>query len=882
MSMISSITSRIKVPESWQIRPSPALNKAALILGITLLYVITFKPISERFGVVSPPVVAVPVILAGWFFGIRAGLAASFISILLNILLFKTTLANGGELWVEISWFGDLMTILVGVVAGSLHDSVEKRERANLEIKAKEDYSSILNDITRIITGTQDYSQMMIKLELDVASLLEADSSKIIQWDATHERILRSIPSRSMTEFSDQFPYITDLEHLTQTVLNAGHTLTTQEIFNSSFVERDKASNLEIHSLLAIPLIVGNHKLGIILITHQTQHAPMQNEVERADEMGNRIALALWSVQQESELQQRLREAKTLTDIAQALGETERIGLDNVLQLIVTSAIGLIPSADQSVIHLLDEEKKYLSPKAVSGFDKSIKGTARLHPNKSVAGQTLASGETIIIEDTKTDPRFLSFGASPSYHSLMVAPVQSGQQKLGTISVQSRSIKAFTEAESKLLSSLGIQAAIAIENTRLLESTQQALKETNSLYRINQGLVSSLDPQQLIKDTVDLLQKNFGYYHVQIYVVDQKSGDFVMEHGSGAIGKTLKEQNHRLRAGEGIVGYTAESGSPFFTNNVDEVFAYVRNPILPDTKSELTVPIKSGDQILGLLDIQQIANAMLTQRDVQLVSAVADQLAIMLQKAILYEDLQTSLHQEKAIRNQLVQNERLAVMGRLLASVSHELNNPLQAIQNALFLLKEEKSISEQGKKDLEIVLAESERMADLIDRLRDTYRPTQEEEYQLTQINNLIEDVLALTSTHLRHHKIDFDFQPEPELPAIYALADQLRQVILNLVMNAVESIKTDGKLKVSTNYLKDDREILLKISDSGKGIDPIILPHIFEAFITNKEKGTGLGLTITYDIISKHRGRITAENNPDRGATFKVWLPLENRELA
>jgi signal transduction histidine kinase len=415
-----------------------------------------------------------------------------------------------------------------------------------------------------------------------------------------------------------------------------------------------------------------------------------------------------------------------------------------------------------------------------------------------------------------------------------------------------------------------------------LENTRQALKESNSLYRINQGLATSLDPQQLIRNTVDLLQKNFGYYHVQIYVVDPKTGDFVLHHGSGEIGKTLRQQEHRLHAGEGIVGYTAETGIPFFTNDVDEVLSFVRNPLLPDTKSELTVPIKSGGQILGLLDIQQIAPASLTPRDLQLVSAVADQLGIMLQKANLYADLQISLQQEKAIRNQLVQNERLAVMGRLLASVSHELNNPLQAIQNALFLLREEGGMSEQGKQDLEIVLAESERMAGLIERLRDTYRPTQEEDFQQTQINTLIEDVFALITTHLRHHKIAFEFQPEPELPTIFALTDQLRQVILNLLMNAVESMNSGGTLAVCTNLLKDSREILLTISDNGPGIDRSILPYVFDAFITNKQKGTGLGLTISYDIISKHRGRITAENNADRGATFKVWLPLDKRAIA
>ena len=104
-------------------------------------------------------------------------------------------------------------------------------------------------------------------------------------------------------------------------------------------------------------------------------------------------------------------------------------------------------------------------------------------------------------------------------------------------------------------------------------------------------------------------------------------------------------------------------------------------------------------------------------------------------------------------------------MGRLLATVAHELNNPLQAIQNALFLLREETSFSPQGRQDLEIVLAESERMANMIERLRATYRPVNADDFVPTQINNIIEDVYALTSTHLRHNQIGFEFHPDPDL---------------------------------------------------------------------------------------------------------------------
>ena len=171
--------------------------------------------------------------------------------------------------------------------------------------------------------------------------------------------------------------------------------------------------------------------------------------------------------------------------------------------------------------------------------------------------------------------------------------------------------------------------------------------------------------------------------------------------------------------------------------------------------------------------------------------------------------------------------------------------------------------------------------MANMINRLRDTYRPIHAEDFKPTQLNALIEDVYALTASHLRHNQIIFEFFPDPELEPIPTLTDQIRQAILNLFINAVEAMPAGGNLTIYTEALPNQEEALITISDQGKGIASNILPNIFEAFTTDKTKGTGLGLTITHDIITKHRGRITAENNPGLGATFRIWLPTQELDL-
>jgi signal transduction histidine kinase len=272
----------------------------------------------------------------------------------------------------------------------------------------------------------------------------------------------------------------------------------------------------------------------------------------------------------------------------------------------------------------------------------------------------------------------------------------------------------------------------------------------------------------------------------------------------------------------------------------------------------------------------------LGESDLRLITAVANQLAINLNETNLYTNLQESLKQEQAMRSQLIQSERLALVGRLLASVSHELNNPLQAIQNALFLIKDEIGLSDQGGQDMDIILSETERMATLIERLRLVYKPVREQDFQLLQVNSLVDDIYILISAHMRRKEINFEFQPDPNLPMISGIPDQLIQVLLNIFLNAVEAMPVRGRLSVRTETLPGENEIMITIKDTGPGIDPELLPNIFNPFVTNKDNGTGLGLAISHDIVEQHAGHIEATNDPQGGAVFTIWLPVRQKEHA
>ena len=569
---------------------------------------------------------------------------------------------------------------------------------------------------------------------------------------------------------------------------------------------------------------------------------------------------------------------RALYSIEQAI--LSSMDLNQILALLVHEVVRQLHVDAVSVL-LVNPQTQTLDFAAGDGFTSQALRFTRLEIGSGLAGRAARELKTVYIADLSTieNPVLLNSIAGEEFTSYYGVPLFGKDHLQGVLEVFQRTPLALDPELMSVLEALAAQAAISIHNASLLDEMQHSLKETDALYRISQSLAGSLDPDQLMKDVVDLLYKDFGFYHVQIFLMDPVRNALVAGHGSGERGKLLRNDGFHLPVGTGIIGHVAEIGEPFTTNAVDQVIFFVRNPLLPDTQSEMAIPIKVEGQVLGVLDIQQNSPNSLTDRHMHLMEAVSDQLAVVLQKANLYTELQSSLRQEKAMRSQLIQSERLALVGRLLASVSHELNNPIQAIQNALFLLKDEESFSEQGRQDLDIVLSETERMAALIDRLRSTYRPTHSEDYQDIQLNDLVEYVNALTATHMRHSDIRFEFQPDPDLPPISGIPEQLRQVILNLFMNAIEAMPNGGQLTVRTEQLPRQKKVLLTFADTGAGIDPQILPHIFEPFITNKDKGTGLGLTISYDIIQQHHGEIQAENNPQGGATFKVWLPVKRK---
>jgi PAS domain S-box-containing protein len=299
-------------------------------------------------------------------------------------------------------------------------------------------------------------------------------------------------------------------------------------------------------------------------------------------------------------------------------------------------------------------------------------------------------------------------------------------------------------------------------------------------------------------------------------------------------------------------------------------------------RSYAAVPLPIGDVNIGYLCVFSEHSNFFSQEITARLQVFAAHAVVAIQNARLYQDLEHALQEEQAIRLQLVMAEKQTALGRMMASVSHELNNPIQTIKNCLYLTQQDTETDSPIQEYLEMALSETQRVSDLVTQLRDIYRPSKAAESGVIDLMVLIEEVRSLLVPHLQLQNVSWSQTSRVNSAFITGIADQLKQVFLNLGLNAIEAMEpAGGELQVRISSPGRGEQVYVEFEDGGPGIPEEHLDKLFEPFFTTKIAGTGLGLSICYDIVREHGGLIEVENNPDSGAVFTVRLPLVVPEL-
>ncbi|MBP8165039.1 MAG: GHKL domain-containing protein, partial [Anaerolineales bacterium] len=225
------------------------------------------------------------------------------------------------------------------------------------------------------------------------------------------------------------------------------------------------------------------------------------------------------------------------------------------------------------------------------------------------------------------------------------------------------------------------------------------------------------------------------------------------------------------------------------------------------------------------------------------------------------------------------QAAKLAAVGEMAAGIAHELNNPLTTVTGFSELVLQELPENSTHRDELNMVLHEARRASDVVRRLLDFSRQGERVRTR-SDINEVVNDVIALTRHLIQTNNVNLMIDLNENLPWVSIDRNQMKQVLLNLIHNALQAMPKGGEMKVSTSISANDEHdwVVMSVKDSGVGIKPSDQERIFEPFFTTKgdRGGTGLGLSVTYGIVTDHGGTIDIASEPDKGSTFTVWLPI------
>jgi len=419
-----------------------------------------------------------------------------------------------------------------------------------------------------------------------------------------------------------------------------------------------------------------------------------------------------------------------------------------------------------------------------------------------------------------------------------------------------------------------------IDAVMRIRRSEQALRRRNeelaALVEVNRVVSSSLELDGVLEATMEGIREIVPVEAGCLVLLDEDSGELTCR-------QTLRPDSRRLAgrrlASGGLVERVVSTGEMELVDDVDrdprlsgELGIGIED-IVPE--SVLCVPLRIRERTIGAITLINKRDGRFNDQDLELLTAMAASVAVAVENANLYTevaDFATELERSQA---KLVQAEKMAGIGRLAASLAHEINNPLQGIHNSLHLSLHQGLAEDRRGEYLSMAQSEVERLIEIVQRMLDFYRPSRGG-VKSADLNQVVGEVLALAQKRFQHSRIEVHTDLQPDLPEISLVPDQISQVLLNLVINAIEALPSGGDLWIKTALSDGGGDVLLSVRDNGLGMSSEQIAHLFEPFYTTKSEGTGLGLAISYGIIERHGGAIEVSSQPGEGTTFVVRLPV------
>jgi two-component system NtrC family sensor kinase len=556
--------------------------------------------------------------------------------------------------------------------------------------------------------------------------------------------------------------------------------------------------------------------------------------------------------------------SQVLSEYAQRLGAmiaissvtSQSLEIQRVLDT-VADKVSEVMDLETVIIFLLNDESQELEFKTGLGVSEDfVKGFKGLKVGEGFHGQVAQTGEPLLIDYafqvpwlTRELERREGIGAG------LIVPLKAKGKVLGTLSVAPHGSRQFVDEEVKLLTTIAGQIAIAIENAQLYEeahlAAQLALASERRYREIFEGASDAIWIHDLDGNIIaanEAVEKLTGYSLQELLKMNVKS--FLSEEGLDL----ARQIRRKLLRGETVEQHYEQR--LIKKDGTQRILSLTSSLVLEDGKPWA---------------FQHIARDVTAEKEMQ------DNLRT------AYQKLSEYTQRLKENQEQLIQAEKLTSLGQMAASIAHEVNNPLSGVlvytQLLARRLRSDKLTKDVALENLAKMEAELNRSTKLIRNLLDFARqsPPTLWEVDINEIVSRASD-LAAHSAELQHIQVIKDLSSA--IPKIVADFDQLQQVFLNLIINAIQAMPEGGKLTIRTS-IDNNQQVKIDVQDTGYGIPPENMSKLFTPFFSTKgKKGVGLGLAVSYGIVQRHHGRMEVQSKVREGTTFTIYLPLKHEE--
>jgi PAS domain S-box-containing protein len=424
---------------------------------------------------------------------------------------------------------------------------------------------------------------------------------------------------------------------------------------------------------------------------------------------------------------------------------------------------------------------------------------------------------------------------------------------------------------------------------QMVDEMRRNSEQLSALNRISLTVSSSLQVEEVLANTIDLIVSVLQVGSVRVYLLAE-DGEYLYLAAAHGLSREFVEDPlvQRRALGEGLLGDVAQRGETVIAEDASQVGSLYRDAVQKEgLQSVAYIPLRSKGRTVGVLSASSHFIEKFSSQQIEFLTSIGNQIGMAVENANLYEKTRKALEDVSAAQEQVLRTEKLASLGKLAATIAHEINNPIAVVLTYIRLMLKligRQHFAPERLEDINRYLAtmeaETSRCGEIVKNLLAFARQSQID-MKANSIRKIIDRTLPLVSHDLELRGIRLVKNLEEDIPNVQCDFKQIQQALLNVLGNAAEAMTEGGTLTLQVCQAAKTGYVEVVVTDTGCGIPPENLKDIFEPFFTTKEerKGVGLGLAVVYGIVARHRGTIEVESPPvggETGSRFRILLPI------